>query len=61
MSQQQYNNLMSTMLKKKCVLAKLRIELEGREGKLCCSCKRFRHLTQNCRNREAEEKREAVP
>jgi len=30
MSQQQYNNLMSTMLKEKRALAKLRAELEGR-------------------------------
>jgi len=35
MSQQQYNNLMSIMLKEKRALAKLRAELEGRKEKLC--------------------------
>jgi len=35
MSQTQYKTLMSNLLKQKCSLAKLKEELEGREGKLC--------------------------
>jgi len=57
MSQEQYNNLMSTMLKEKCALAKLRAELEGRKGKLCRYCKKFGYLARNCRNRKEGEKR----
>jgi len=41
MSQEQYNSLMSSLLKEKHALAKLREELEGRKGKLCRSCKGF--------------------
>jgi len=43
---------MSTMLKEKHVLTKLRAELEGRKGKLCQYCKKFRHLACNCRNKK---------
>jgi len=57
MSQEQYNSLMSSLLKEKCALTKLREELEGRKGKLCRSCKGFGHLAQNCRNRKEGEKR----
>jgi len=60
MSQQQYNNLMSTILKEKCALAKLRAELEGQKGKICWCCKKFGHLAQNYRNQEGEEKRKLV-
>jgi len=35
MSLEQYNNLMSNMLNQRHALAKIRAELEGREGKLC--------------------------
>jgi len=61
MSQQQYNNLMSTILKEKCALTKLRTELEGRKGKLCQCCKKFGHLACNCRNKEEEEKGTNAP
>jgi len=54
MSLEQYNNLMSDMLNERCALAKLRVELEGREEKL------FGHLARNCRNgREQKEKKVA--
>ena len=54
MSQTQYKTLMSNLLKKKCSLAKLREELEGKEGKLCRYCKKFGHLACNCRNVKEE-------
>jgi len=60
MSLQQYNSLMSNLLIEKCTFAKLRKELEGRRGKLCRSCKGFRHLAQNCRNKVEEEKGKIV-
>jgi len=44
MSQEQYNNLLSSLLKEKCTLAKLRVELEERKEKLCRSYKGFGHL-----------------
>jgi len=50
MSQEQYNALLSNLLREKHALAKLRVKLEGRKGKLCRSCKGFGHLAQNCRN-----------
>jgi len=61
MSQEQYNALMGSLLKEKYALAKLRIELEGRKRKLCRSCKGFRHLAQNCRNRKEGEKGAEMP
>jgi len=61
MSQEQYNQLMSTMLEERHALAKLRTELEGRRGKLCKHCKGFRHLAQNCRNERREKKGTVVP
>jgi len=61
MSLQQYNSLMSNLLKEKHTLAKLRKELEGRRGKLCRSCKGFRHLVQNCRNKVGGEKGKIIP
>ena len=60
MSLQQYNSLMSNLLKEKHSLAKLREKLEGKKGRLCSSCKGFRHLAQNCRNKKEEEKRIVV-
>jgi len=56
MSLQQYNSLMSNLLKEKCTLDKLRGELKERKGKLCRGCKRFRYLVCNCRNKKEREK-----
>jgi len=61
MSQTQYNSLMSNLLREKCALAKLRVELEEKKGKLCRNCKGFGHLAQNCRNRKEGEKEARVP
>jgi len=44
MSQEQYNTLLSNLLREKCAFAKLRVELEERKVKLCKSCKGFGHL-----------------
>jgi len=52
---------MSNLLNERHALAKLRAELEGRKGKLCRSCKGFRHLVRNCRNKKEEEKGAVVP
>jgi len=52
---------MSNLLKEKHVLAKLREELEGRRGKLYRSCKGFRYLACNCRNKKEEKKETVVP
>jgi len=57
MSLQQYNSLISNLLKEKCTLAKLRKELERRRGKLCRNCKEFGHLVHNYRNKKEGEKR----
>jgi len=56
MSLQQYNSIMSNMLKEKHTLTKLREELERRKGKLCFSCKKFGYLACNCRNNKEGEK-----
>jgi len=61
MSQEQYNTLLSNLLREKHALAKLRVELEGRNRKLCRSCKEFGHLARNCRNRKEEEKEAEMP
>ena len=61
MSLQQYNSLMSNLLKEKCSLAKLREELERRKRKLCRSYKKFRHLACNCRNGKEGVKRKMTP
>jgi len=61
MSQEQYNALLSNLLRKKCALAKLRVELEGRRGKLCRSCRGFRYLARNCRNRKEKGKGADIP
>jgi len=61
MSQTQYKNLMSNLLKERCTLAKLRTELEGRKGRLCRCCKGFRHLARNCRNKKKGEEGMAAP
>jgi len=59
MSLEVYNQLMSDMLNQRHALAKLRVELEGREGRICKKCGRFRHLTWKCRSGE-EQKRKVV-
>jgi len=56
MSLQQYNSLMSNLLKEKCALDKLRGKLKERKGKLCRGYKRFRYLACNCRNKKEREK-----
>jgi len=56
MSLEVYNQLLSDMLNQRQALAKLRAELEGREGRLCRQCGKFRHLAQNYR-REGEQKK----
>jgi len=56
MSLDQYNNLLSNMLKEKQALALLRAQLEGRRKRECWSYKKFRHLAHNYRNRNEEEK-----
>jgi len=52
---------MSSLLKEKHALTKLREELEGRKGKLCRGCKGFRHLARNCKKRKEEEKGVVIP
>jgi len=52
---------MSSLLKEKRALAKLRVELEGRRGKLCRCCKGFGHLARNCKNRKEGEKGVEMP
>jgi len=61
MSQEQYNTLLSNLLREKRTLAKLRIELEERKRKLCRSCRGFGHLAQNCRKEKKKEKGVATP
>jgi len=47
-----YNQLMSDMLNQRRALAKLRAELEEREGRIYRKCGRFGHLAWKCRSRE---------
>jgi len=54
MSLKQYNSLISGMLKQWHALTKLRAEIERREERVYWECKRFGHLTCNCRNRKEE-------
>ena len=61
MSLQQYNSLMSNLLKQKYVLTSLRAKLEGKKEREGWSCKGFRHLAQNCRNKEGKEERGTTP
>jgi len=57
MSLEQYNFLMGSMLNQWYTLAKLRAEIERREGRVHWGCRRFGHLARNCRNmKEAKEK-----
>ena len=61
MSLEQYNSLMSRMLNQQCTLAKLKAEIEGKEGRICWECKRFGHLVCNCRNKKGETKGKPIP
>jgi len=61
MSQEQYNTLLSNLLREKYTLAKLRVELEEKKGKLCRCYKEFGHLARNCRKLKEEEKGTVVP
>jgi len=61
MSQEKYHLLMSSLLKEKRALTKLRVELEERRGKLCRCCKGFGHLAQNYRNKRRREEGTVVP
>jgi len=60
MSLDKYNKLMSDMVNKRYVLAKLRAELEGREGRLYRQCGRFGHLTRMCKSGKEKKKGIAV-
>jgi len=57
MSLEVYNQLMSDMLNQRHTLAKLRAELEGREGRIYRKYGRFRHLAWRCRNGEELKKK----
>jgi len=48
---------MSNMLNQRCALTKLRVELEGREGRMCRQCGKFGHLTWNCKSGEEQRKK----
>ena len=61
MSLEQYNSLMSRMLNQQCTLAKLKAEIEGKEGRICWECKRFGHLVCNCRNKKGEAEGKPTP
>jgi len=52
---------MSNLLKQKHVLTLLRAKLEEKKEQECWDCKGFRHLAQNCRNKEGKEKRGTAP
>ena len=56
MSLEQYNSLMGSMLNQWYALAKLRAEIERREGRVYWRCRKFRHLVCNCKNKKEEEK-----
>jgi len=60
MSLEVYNQLMSNMLNQRHALAKLRAELEGREGRICRRYRRFGHLTQKYRSGEEQRKEKVV-
>jgi len=48
------------MLNKRYALAKLRAELEDREGRICRKCGRFRHIAWKCRSGEEQKKKMVV-
>jgi len=45
------------MLNERHALAKLRVELEGRERRLCSHCRRFGHVAQKYRSEKEEMKK----
>jgi len=45
------------MLNQRQALAKLRAELEGRKGRLCRECGKFRHLIEEKENRRRRKRR----
>jgi len=51
---------MSNLLKQKLSLSKLREKLKGKKEKLCFSCRKFRNLAQNYRNKGEEEKGKVI-
>ena len=53
-----YNQLLSNMLNQRWALTKLRAELERREGRLYRQCRKFGHLTWNCRREREQKKKE---
>jgi len=59
MSQEQYYLLMSSLLKEKYALTKLREKLKGKKEKLCRRYKGFRYLACNYKNKK-EEKKESI-
>jgi len=61
MSLEQYNSLMGSMLNQQRALAKLRAEIEGREGRVYWGCRKFGHLACNCRNEKEEKKGKPIP
>jgi len=61
MSLEQYNSLMGSMLNQWHALAKLRAEIEEREGRTCWRCKRFGHLVCNYRNKKGEAEGKPIP
>ena len=61
MSLDQYNNLLSNMLKEKQALISLRAQLEGRREREYWSCRKFGHLVCNCRNEKEKTKGKPIP
>ena len=57
MSLQQYNSLMSNLLKQKHALVLLRAKLEEKKEQKCWNYKEFGHLVQNCRNKKEKKER----
>ena len=60
MSLEQYNSLMGSMLNQQHALAKLRAEIERREGRMYWGYRKFGYLACNCRNMK-EAKGKPVP
>jgi len=58
---QQYNSLISNLLKQKHALTTLRAKLEGKREQEYWSCKGFGYLARNCRNKEGKEKKRTAP